>query len=447
MLSPALAYLTNTTMDISVLAPIISSATESCNSAGTVGKAQNNNATAMSYHGKKAADEDEGEGSNATGSNRKTASASLPSPITYYDASTIKSDSSVKTEHNNTNMNNSDHHDILKQEDDCCYTATTPIKVKEEQMGQFDVSTPESANDSLSFDDIDDGNILNILQYASPAASANFGMTCRKRREKILETAALANDAESNVGSSLGQPLWKSFAVDRWGHGILNSTTVNTNEDNNTSWLQYYRHRCSSWKLEPVQISPLDLIQEQFAHDPYCLLTACILCSRTSGGPVIRKVVHDFLTKYPTPTDVVNADINIMANELHPLGLNRERVMKRFAVDFLNQDWTGNVIGLHGCGAFAAASFAVFCRGEYSKVLRDKKADRNVKAYAAFVKKSLCIHENKVGSVDNLQEKGREEARGEQTRRKRTAPRERSVLPMRRSIRKKTSLTKLRRHC
>ena len=55
--------------------------------------------------------------------------------------------------------------------------------------------------------------------------------------------------------------------------------------------------------------------------------------------------------------------------------------MKLFATGFLNI-WIG-MTELHGCGAFTASSFGVFYGGDYNKVLKEKKADCNVKAYAA----------------------------------------------------------------
>jgi len=95
--------------------------------------------------------------------------------------------------------------------------------------------------------------------------------------------------------------------------------------------------------------------------------------------------VQQFVEKYPNPTTVINADVKDMAIELHSLGLNRECTMMKFAAEFLG-DWK-DVRSLHGCGNFASSSFDMFCRGDFKKVLRDKKADRNVKGYASFVKK------------------------------------------------------------
>lgn len=68
--------------------------------------------------------------------------------------------------------------------------------------------------------------------------------------------------------------------------------------------------------------------------------------------------------------------------------------MKKFAEGFL-KPWT-HVHELHGCGAFASSSFHVFCRGDFAKVLKEKKCDRNVRAYASYLERV----------VDQTEEKG-----------------------------------------
>mmetsp|Transcript_34419 Transcript_34419/g.83261 ORF Transcript_34419/g.83261 Transcript_34419/m.83261 type:complete len:273 (-) Transcript_34419:574-1392(-) len=262
----------------------------------------------------------------------------------------------------------------------------------------------------MSLDSIDDDSVLHILRYASPDASARLGLTSKIWGSKVLEN----------------ERLWNAFAIDRWGGGVSVC-------EPNASWYRYYRHRCSSWKLRPASqgTSHLDLVQECYASDPYHLLTACILCSRTSGGPLIRTVVRDFLSKYDTPTKVLDADLSAMGKELHPLGLKRERIMKRFAGGFLG-NWT-DVTEMHGCGAFASASFDVFCHGDYKKVLKDKKADRNVRAYASYLKE-VCEHSEEEGLGPIAIRKKR---KATTTTRKRPPHKERRTLPVRKMTRKR----------
>ena len=241
--------------------------------------------------------------------------------------------------------------------------APSPVasaKLKEEC---YDAPTPPSMatedNNNICLESMDDDILLKILQYI-PNDSAKLGVLSNKWRQK--------------------NPLWKILAINRWGNGVIDNNTSNIN------WYQYYYQRCStSGGVIPNETSHLDLIQEQYTHDPYCLLTACILSSRTRGGLHVQSIVHDFLKKYPTPTSVINAKGSLMEIGLKPLGFHRELTMKRFAIGFL-KPWV-NITELHGCGPFAASSLAVFCHGDYISVLKDKKADKNVKAFATYLKK------------------------------------------------------------
>ena len=325
---------------------------------------------------------------------------------------------------------------LITHPDEIKHEASTPPPTKQNnptttinnENQQCMLTSPESISDEL---------ILHILQYLSSAASVRFGLTSKKWGEKILQLHS--NYAEASPGDSnstlLSMRLWKLYSNRRWGSGVPESPFKDVREGHN--WYHYYRQRCSTQGngevvLSPnntrvLTISPLDLIQEQYAHDPYRLLSACILSSRTRGGNTIRKIINDFMKKYPTPTSVIDADASTMAIELHSLGFKREVTMKRFATGFM-QHWT-NVKDLYGCGDFAAQSFAVFCRGDYHSVLKDKKADRNVKAYAAYLKKMQEPKGKSDDEANNLQSKT-----GRQPR-KRKLKQTRDVVPRRKLTR------------
>lgn len=294
----------------------------------------------------------------------------------------------------------------------------------------------------MSLSSTSDDIMYRILRLVGPSSAVMLAQTSPRWTEKILRSAVS------------GQLVWKSFAIERWGHAVslgdgercqveegsdvsgggnsdLHSADEDTQEKQQvssvSSWYNYYRHRCSTWS-KPPQISHLALIQEQYAHDPYQLLSACILCSRTSGSCTIRTVVRCFLQKYPTPTDVIEADINVMANELHSLGLNRERTMKRFASDFV-LPWE-DVKELHGCGAFASSSHDVFCKGDWKSVLRDKKADRNVRAYAAFCRRLFADRGDSDAEAEEAREgKERLEVQKGKNKKRRKPPKLRKPLP------------------
>ena len=147
-----------------------------------------------------------------------------------------------------------------------------------------DADGKSTSNNSLS-----DDCLYHILLLAGPRASATLGLTCSHAYDKVLTC---------QVASSR---VWNVFAVQRWGAACA-SLEMGDDDDTSTSWYRYYRQRSSCFPNRPAQISHLDLIQEHYAADPYKLLTVCILCSRTSGGYLVRTTARQFLEQYPTPT-------------------------------------------------------------------------------------------------------------------------------------------------
>lgn len=265
----------------------------------------------------------------------------------------------------------------------------------------------------MSLDIVDNDSLVNILQYCQAEDAARIGICSMTWNEKIY----------------FHGKLWKTFATTRWGDAV---TLDSGNETAATSsWYEYYRHRCS-WTRLPASKSKLDLIQEDYGHDPYKLLSACILCSRTSGSQTVKDTVKSFFAKYRKPSDVLSGEIATMEKELKPLGLNREKTMKKFAEGFL-KPWT-HVHELHGCGAFASSSFQVFCRGDFASVLREKKCDRNVRAYASYLKRVVDQTEGKVVDVANDNYNAPETTK-RKAKQKKTQSRKRATLPRRKSRR------------
>lgn len=124
--------------------------------------------------------------------------------------------------------------------------------------------------------------------------------------------------------------------------------------------------------------SPLDLGQEQFP-DPWSHLVCCILCSRTTGGPVIRSTIKHFISCWPTPSAVLAAAEGDLAAAINPLGLqlNRIKALKSMSHDFLANDWQ-LPSEFSGCGKFTSDSWRIFCRGHRS--LEDVE-DKNLRRY------------------------------------------------------------------
>ncbi|KAG5189244.1 hypothetical protein JKP88DRAFT_302431 [Tribonema minus] len=144
-------------------------------------------------------------------------------------------------------------------------------------------------------------------------------------------------------------------------------------------WSAYYLRRVSHVAARPP-LSPLDLVQERHARNAFTLLASVQLCSRTSGGALVRGVIDAFMELYPTPQSVLSADAAALRALLLPLGLNRERTLARFALEFATKPWR-DPSELHGCGKLAADSWRIFCLGQLSRCARDAQADPALRAY------------------------------------------------------------------
>ena len=78
--------------------------------------------------------------------------------------------------------------------------------------------------------------------------------------------------------------------------------------------------------------SPFNLIQESLFHDPWQLLIATIFLNRTGGRRAVPLLLQ-FLHRWPTPREAVDADVQDIADLLQPIGLNhrRAKVIQRFS--------------------------------------------------------------------------------------------------------------------
>ncbi|PSC72795.1 DNA glycosylase isoform A [Micractinium conductrix] len=153
--------------------------------------------------------------------------------------------------------------------------------------------------------------------------------------------------------------LWRELALRKWGPSVRQLAEVPPG-----GWAAWTKHRLCAASHPP---SPLDLIQEHFTDCPFQHMVACVLCSRTTGGPVVRQAIQLFLLLYPTPSDVLAAGDDSLLAVMHPLGLGASRLaaVRSIAHGFLATDWQ-EPSQFHGCGKFVSDSYHIFCRGQRS---------------------------------------------------------------------------------
>ncbi|CAM9820350.1 unnamed protein product [Chrysoparadoxa australica] len=238
-----------------------------------------------------------------------------------------------------------------------------------------------------------------------------------------IQAAALLckNSAEQQLGDA-GEAWFKRKCLSLWGEACLRR------DPNNGTWRAFYLLRATHRPTALITLSQrenapetINLIQKSHCGNAWELLTSGILCSRTSGGSTIHSVIGRFFSSYPTPTHVLSASEQDLRELLLPLGLNRERTLRRFSREFL-APWA-RVSDLHGCGKFAGDSHAIFCLDRWEKALKDPQLDRNLLAHCRIIRKLWGERETKMKKKQKLPA-----AVSERNRRARKRQKERSAV-------------------
>ncbi|KAI3435504.1 hypothetical protein D9Q98_001570 [Chlorella vulgaris] len=165
--------------------------------------------------------------------------------------------------------------------------------------------------------------------------------------------------------------LWRLLAEAKWGSCVPKLASVAPG-----GWAAWTRHRLAA--SSSSLLSPLDLVQEHYQECPFQHMVACLLCSRTTGGPVVRQAIRCFLERFSTPTAILTATDSSMLEVLNPLGLQATRLaaVQGVARDYIASDWQQPSDFRH-CGAFVTESWMIFCCGHRSLAgIGDKNLQR-----------------------------------------------------------------------
>ncbi|KAL7610372.1 hypothetical protein Lser_V15G14505 [Lactuca serriola] len=112
-----------------------------------------------------------------------------------------------------------------------------------------------------------------------------------------------------------------------------------------------------------------NLIQEDHIHDPWRILTICLLLNQTQGLQV-KRVISDFFTLCPDAKTASQVPVQVIEELIKPLGLQKKRssMIQVLSEQILNDEWT-YVTELHGVGKYAADAYAIFCTGHWNRVV------------------------------------------------------------------------------
>ena len=107
-------------------------------------------------------------------------------------------------------------------------------------------------------------------------------------------------------------------------------------------------------------MSPFELLQEIYYHDPWKSQVCCILLNCTRRVQVDR-VRSNLFAKYPTAIALSQADSQELSELLRPLGFynRRAKSLIRFSTEWSSLDWK-HPRELYGIGQYAADSWDIF---------------------------------------------------------------------------------------
>lgn len=113
-------------------------------------------------------------------------------------------------------------------------------------------------------------------------------------------------------------------------------------------------------------MSPYELLQEIYYYNPWKSMVCCILLNRTKRKQV-DGVREELFRTYTDALDMADADPEILAKILQPLGFQNKRAntLIKFSEDWVSKDWT-HPIELYGIGQYASDSYDIFYNNNLS---------------------------------------------------------------------------------
>mmetsp|Transcript_16531 Transcript_16531/g.31316 ORF Transcript_16531/g.31316 Transcript_16531/m.31316 type:complete len:423 (+) Transcript_16531:36-1304(+) len=191
-------------------------------------------------------------------------------------------------------------------------------------------------------------------------------------------------------------------------HGIAcNHTTSITYGESSCRFMSEKIVEVESRNKECGFISPFGLLEELFVDDPWRLLLSTILLNRTCREQV-DFVMYQLLERYPTSQSMENGDVKVISGIIRSLGMHHRRTQTliRFSREynemvssFRSQHSIGindipfnlsrnNILGLYGCGIYAADAYEIFILGKYGNVTSSDHALRYFTEYKRSISRT-----------------------------------------------------------
>lgn len=189
---------------------------------------------------------------------------------------------------------------------------------------------------------------------------------------------ALASSLHSDAS------YWRTLCLGRWGPALLllapPATRAHASSvDEAAAWRRYYIQRVAWFDLP---VSPIELIQEIQRGNPWRVMVACQVSSRTGPSLAKHDVLSSILSAFPTPSAMLGAPPDSLAAMMDRVGMQEQRskALIRMSEGFLG-DWQ-MPSQLYGIGPFGQESVYLFQRGAAAWA-SFKTNDTNLSLYEA----------------------------------------------------------------
>ena len=107
---------------------------------------------------------------------------------------------------------------------------------------------------------------------------------------------------------------WRTLSLNKWGPALLERAPPALHAHASSAaeaaaWRRYYLQR-TAWFELPV--SPYRLIQEEYRGDPWRVMVACQVSSRTGASLAKHEVLSCLLSAFPTPSHMMAAPKDLL---------------------------------------------------------------------------------------------------------------------------------------
>ncbi|KIW72517.1 hypothetical protein PV04_00702 [Phialophora macrospora] len=149
-----------------------------------------------------------------------------------------------------------------------------------------------------------------------------------------LSSDSSLTDVPEDIGPDLFLPDVRSPRLPSLGQAVKVNPKKLRVPTKSPYFASPHKHRptfLSTLPFPPLSHETFGLMQERLAHDPFRLLVATIFLNKTPGERAMP-VFYQLMSRYPTPTDLANAEVSDITSIIYVLGFQNQRARKCVAM-------------------------------------------------------------------------------------------------------------------